>query len=178
MTMSVALCRFVGMIREQITLAGNAIPGRGNTVNPFIVVDNASGFIDFAEDIFGAREVAEARAPTPSGELIHAELRIGDSVLLLADRLDGWPSRPGLLQLWVADIENLIVRATDRGALIVTPPAPFYGSLTLARVEDPWGNLWWLYQPVPGQADPTPAWEGGSDTVFRTIDEYMSSAEP
>jgi PhnB protein len=38
---------------------------------------------------------------------------------------------------------------------------------------DPFGNLWWLYAPVPGQEDPKPAWEGGSDVVFRTIDETM-----
>lgn len=39
---------------------------------------------------------------------------------------------------------------------------------------DPFGNLWWLYAPAPGQADTLPAWEGGSDLVFRTIDEAMT----
>jgi hypothetical protein len=53
------------------------------------------------------------------------------------------------------------------------PPTPFSGSLTLVRLEVAWGNLWWLYQPVSGQPDPEPAWEGGSDVVFCTIDEYM-----
>jgi len=38
---------------------------------------------------------------------------------------------------------------------------------------DPFGNLWWLYAPAPGQADPVPAWEGGDDVVFRTIDDAM-----
>lgn len=59
---------------------------------------------------------------------------------------------------------------------MVTPPTPFYGALTLARVEDPWGNLWWLYQPVPGQPDPVPSWEGGSDVVFRSLDEHLRGA--
>jgi hypothetical protein len=56
---------------------------------------------------------------------------------------------------------------------VITPPTPFYGELTLARLEDPWQNLWWLYQPTPGQADPLPVWEGGSDVVFRTLDEHL-----
>lgn len=67
----------------------------------------------------------------------------------------------------------MIARALKRGAALVTAPTPFYGSLTLARVQDPWGNLWWLYQPIPGQPDPKPAWEGGSDAVFRTLDEHL-----
>lgn len=64
-------------------------------------------------------------------------------------------------------------RVPPSGAVLVTAPTPFYGALTLARVQDPWGNLWWLYQPVPGLSDPKPSWEGGPDTVFRTLDEHL-----
>lgn len=80
-----------------------------------------------------------------------------------------------MFQVWVSDVESLVMRAVDHGAVVVTPPTPFYGSLTLARLEDPWGNLWWAYQPVPGQPDPQPAWAGGSDVIFRTLDEYLRS---
>lgn len=154
-------------------LSAGSIPGRGNSLNPFVVVDGAADFIAFAVQVFGGVEVEEARTPTPSGRLIHAEVRIGDSLLLLADTQDGWIARPGLFQVWVADADEVIRSAVHRGASVITPPTPFYGSLTLARVRDRWGNLWWMYQPAPGQADPTPAWEGGDDTVFRTIDEFM-----
>lgn len=164
------------MADNQIMLEADAITGRGNTLNPFIVVEGAADFMAFAEEVFDAREVTEVRTPTPSGKLIHAELRFGDSLLLVVDAQEGWRAHPGLFQVWTGDIETLLRRSVERGSVVVTPPTPFYGSLTLARVEDPWGNLWWVYQPAPGQPDPTPVWEGGSDTVFRTIDEYMRSA--
>lgn len=149
------------------------IRGRGASLNPFVIVPDASGFIEFAEWVFDASEVTAARTPTPGGLLIHAEVRIGDSLLLLSDPQPGWQARPGLFQVWVTDADAVIVRAVQRGATLVTPPTPFYGAITLARVEDPWRNLWWLYQPVPCQPDPVPAWEGGSDVVFRTLDEHL-----
>lgn len=163
------------MTNSDTILEGDAITGRGGSVNPFLLVPDAAGFIEFAVDVFGAIENTDARTPMPDGELIHAELRVGDSWILLADTLDGWPARPALLQTWLGDVDAVIERATSRGARVVTPPTPFYGSLTLARLRDPWQNLWWLYQPVPGQPDPRPAWEGGSDVVFRTLDEELRS---
>ena len=161
------------MTHSSVTLAGDAITGRGHSLNPFIIVADAVGFIDFATHVFDAAEVEGARTATPAGPLIHAELRIGDSLLLLSDPQPGWEAHPGLFQLWVGDLEAVLGRASERGGRIVTPPTPFYGSLNLARMVDPWGDLWWLYQPVPGQPDPQPAWQGGDDTVFRTVDEYF-----
>jgi PhnB protein len=163
------------MAGDQITLDAGTITGRGNTLNPFIILEGAAGFITFAEEVFDAREVTEARTPTPAGKLIHAELRVGDSLVLLADTQEGWRTHSGMFQIWTSDVETVLRRAVDRGSVIVTPPTPFYGSLTLARIEDPWGNLWWVYQPTRGQPDPRPAWDGGPDTIFRTIDEYMRS---
>ena len=161
------------MTDDAYLLQAKAITGRGATLNSFVILEDAAGFIDFATTVFGAREVRVARAPMPEGRLIHAEVQLGDSLLMLSDPQDGWDARPGLFQLWVSDIDALIERAVALGATVVTPPSPFYGSLTLARIEDPWSNLWWLYQPAPGQSDPRPAWEGGPDTIFRTVDEYM-----
>jgi len=161
------------MTDDSRVLDGAAITGRGRSVNPFVVLRDAGRFLEFAEHVFGAREVADARTATPTGALIHAELRLGDSLLLVADTQEGWAPRPGLLQVWVSDLRTVVRLAVARGSVLVTPPTPFYGSVTLARVEDPWGNLWWLYQPVPGQPDPTPVWEGGPDTVFRTLDEHL-----
>lgn len=151
------------------------IPGRGRSLNPFVILNGAAEFILFAEQVFDATEVAEARTPTPEGKLIHSELRVGGSLLLVADAQDGWDTHPGLLQVWVSDVAAVVARAVERSAVLVTPPTPFYGSLTLARVRDTWGNLWWIYQPVAGQPDPIPAWEGGPDIIFRTLDEYLRS---
>lgn len=161
------------MVNPQKVLSQSAITGRGSSLNPFTVVANAASFIDFATSVFGAREITEARTATPNGLLIHAELQLGDSLLLLSDLQEGWTPRPGLFQVWVSDAESILTHAQECGATVVTPPTPFYGAVTLARLQDRWNNLWWLYQPSPGQSDPVPAWEGGSDVVFRTLDDYM-----
>ena len=161
------------MVDPSKILPTSAITGRGSSLNPFVVVDDAAGFIDFAVAVFGAHEITAARTPAPNGLLIHGELELGDSLLLLADTQPGWPSRPGLFQVWVSSSETILDEAAQFDATVVTPPTPFYGALTLTRMQDRWDNLWWMYQPSPGQPDPTPAWEGGSDVIFRTLDEYM-----
>jgi PhnB protein len=155
-------------------LAVTARPAEsGATLNPFVVVDGAADLVSFVVDVLGGVEVVDARTPTPDGRLIHAEVAVGDAHLMLADQLDGWPRHPGLLQLWVDDVAATLDDAVAHGARIITPATAFYGETTLGRMVDPWGNLWWLYAPAPGQREPTPAWEGGDDTVFRTIDAEM-----
>ncbi|WP_033340598.1 VOC family protein [Catenuloplanes japonicus] len=150
-------------------------PTGAAALNPFVIVDDAAGFVTFVCEVFDVTETAEARTPMPDGKLIHAEVRMGTVDLMAADRLDGWPARPGLLQVWVRSAAEVLDRAATRGATVVTPPVPFYGESTLARLLDPWGNLWWLYSPAPGQPDPVPAWEGGDDIVFSTLDRTLKS---
>ena len=160
---------------SDILLSPEAVPYGGAVLNPFVIVDHAARFVDFVVEVFGAAETVEARTPMPDGKLVHAELRLGTVDLMVADRLDGWPARPGLLQVWVTDAAAVLKRAGAGGATTVTEPTPFYGETTLARMLDPWQNLWWLYAPAPGQPDPTPHWDGGSDTVFDTLDDALRS---
>jgi PhnB protein len=128
------------MTQTPTTLEAHQITGRGRSVNPFVILEDAASFIAFAEEVFGEREVVEVRTPTPTGRLIHAELRIGDSLLLLADAQEGWHTRPGLFQIWVSDVQEVIAHAVDKGAVVVTPPTPFYGSITLARIQESVGQ--------------------------------------
>ena len=160
---------------SDILLSPEAVPYGGAVLNPFVIVDRAARFVDFVVEVFGAAETVEARTPMPDGKLVHAELRLGTVDLMVVDRLDGWPLRPGLLQVWVRDAAEVLARATARGATVVTEPTPFYGETTLARMLDPWGDLWWLYAPAPGQPDPVPDWDGGSDPVFSTLADVLRS---
>ena len=160
---------------SDILLSPETVPYGGAVLNPFVIVDDAARFIDFVAEVFGATEAAEARTPMPDGKLIHAQLRLGTVDLMVADRLDGWPARPGLLQVWVTDAAAVLERAGAGGATTVTEPTPFYGETTLARILDPWQNIWWLYQQAPGQADPVPSWQDGTDTVFVTLDKALKS---
>jgi uncharacterized glyoxalase superfamily protein PhnB len=160
---------------NEILLPAQSIPGADAVLNPFVIVDDAAGLITFVSEVFGVTETPEARTPMPDGKLIHAEIRLGTVNLMLADRLDGWPARPGLLQVWVRDVATALERAAARGATTVTEPTPFYGESTLGRLLDPWQNIWWLWAPAPGQPDPAPEWEGGSNAIFSTLDEVLRS---
>ena len=162
-------------MNDDILLPPGSVPGAAAVLNPFVIVDDAAGLITFVSEVFGISETAEARTPMPDGKIIHSELRFGAVDLMVADRLDGWPLRPGLLQVWVRDVAVVLERATTRGATTVTEPTAFYGESTLARMLDPWRNIWWLWAPAPGQADPTPDWEGESDTIFATLDRTMKA---
>jgi len=159
----------------QLLLAQESVPAGGAVLNPFVIVDDAAGFVGFVSEVFGVPETAEVRTRMPDGKLIHAQLRFGTVDLMVADRLDEWPARPGLLQAWVSDPAEVLRRAVGRGATTITEPTPFYGEITLARMLDSWQNLWWLWTPAPGQPDPMPAWEGGSDIVFGTLDDALRS---
>jgi uncharacterized glyoxalase superfamily protein PhnB len=155
-------------------LPDSEVPAGGAVLNPFVIVDDAGGLVDFVCAVFGAVEDTALRTPMPDGRLIHAQVRIGTVDLMLADRLDGWPARPALLQVWVRDVEAVLDRAGELGATVVTPPTPFYGERTLGRLLDPWRNVWWLWAPAPGQPDPVPSWEpGGPDVVFGTLDAAL-----
>lgn len=158
---------------NDILLPDRSVPAAGPVLSPFVIVDDAAGFIDFVSGVFRVPETTEARTSMPDGKLIHAQLRLGAVDLMVADRLDGWPPRPGLLQIWVRDVAAVLQRAKARGATTVTEPVPFYGGSILGRMLDRWQTMWWLRAPAPGRPDPAPVWEGGSDVVFRTLDTAL-----
>lgn len=155
----------------EMLLPTEAVPDGGAVLNPFVIVDDVDNLIGFVTTVFGVSETEEARTPLPDGKLIHAQIRLGTVDLMFADRLDGWPARPGLLQVWVTDIGEVLARAHARGARTITEPTPFYGETTLARMLDPWQNLWWLWSPTPGQPDA----DDGSTAMFDTLDAALRS---
>src|SRR5688500_13398239 len=97
---------------SEVLLPQHSVPADGAALNPFVIVDDAAGLVAFVSDVFGVTETVEARTPMPDGKLIHAQVRLGTVDLMMADRLDGWPSRPGLLQVWVRDVATALRRAT------------------------------------------------------------------
>ncbi len=62
------------------------------------------------------------------------------------DAKPDWPFTPALLQVYVSDADAVLDRARSRGASVFTEPSPFFGKQRLARVKDPWHNLWWLFE--------------------------------
>ena len=120
-----------------------------NKVNPFVIIrGGASKFIDFVEKVFDAEENKQVRTPDRDGTLIHAEVQIGDSMILLADSKEDWPFTPAFLQVYVDNAQEILNKAEKEGAEIITKVSVFYNGLKLARFKDKWGNIWWLYEKI------------------------------
>ena len=82
--------------------------------------------------------------PLEDGTIGHAEIRLGDTILLAFDRRDGWPEMPSLLRVFVADADATIERAVAAGARVVTAPRTHAFGQRVGRVRDPFGNVWWI----------------------------------
>jgi uncharacterized glyoxalase superfamily protein PhnB len=124
------------------------IPKGYNAANMFILVKNsADKFIKFVENVFDANERKEVRTPDKDGTLIHAEIRLGDATIMVADSKEDWPFTPAFIQVYVKDAQNILDNAKKAGASIITEVSNFYNGFKLARFQDLWGNIWWLYEP-------------------------------
>lgn len=123
-------------------------PAGSNTVNPFIMTDDASAVIAFVTEVFDAVDVPGARTVDTDGLILHSELRIGDSTITITDRKPGWPFTPAFIQVYVDDVAATLARAEALSAQIVTQPTAFFGDL-FSRIQDPQGNLWWVYRHNP-----------------------------
>jgi PhnB protein len=115
-------------------------PDGYNAVSPYVIVEGAARVIDFAKAVLGAREIM--RFAAPDGRIGHAELRIGDSLIMLADASAEHPAMPCMLHVYVEDVDAAFQRALAAGATSLRPVAnQFYGDRTGA-VRDMCGNLW------------------------------------
>jgi PhnB protein len=121
-------------------MATQHIPAGYHSVTPYLVVENAKQLIEFMEQAFGA-EVSE-RMARADGSIGHAEVRIGDSVIMLSDARDQWKPLQSAVYLYVPDTDVVYRRALDAGATSVMEPADqFYGDRN-AGVQDSAGNFW------------------------------------
>jgi uncharacterized glyoxalase superfamily protein PhnB len=116
-----------------------AIPDGYHTLTPFFCVKGAAEAIEFYKKAFGAEE--RMRMPGPDGSLMHAEIRIGDSVLMLTDAVKEAPTLSSA-HVYVNDVDGFYKRATDAGCRAVAPPTNMPWGDRFARLEDRWGNRW------------------------------------
>ena len=126
----------------------SAIPPGTHTVTPHLVVRNASEAIDFYRRAFGAKE--EGRAAGPGGKIMHAQIRIGDSPIFLADEMLEFGSRSPLslggtgtmIHLYVEDADAVWNRAVAAGAQIKMPLADQFWGDRWGKLADPYGHEW------------------------------------
>jgi PhnB protein len=124
-----------------------AKPEGYSTVSPYLVVDDAARVIDFLQQTFGA--TALRRYERPDGSLMHGEMRIGDTVVMLSDATEQWPASPSVLHVYVDDVDGVYRRALAAGGVSVQEPARKEGDPERrGGVLDPAGNSWWMAMQV------------------------------
>lgn len=117
-------------------------PNNYSTVSPYLIVDGASDSIHFLEKVFGAVELR--RFPNPDGRLMHAEVRIDDTVVMLADSTDGWPAVPSHVHIYVPDVDATYKRALEAGATSLQEPVKKEDEDKRGGVKDAGGTTWWI----------------------------------
>jgi len=120
----------------------NPIPAGHQTVSPYLVVTGAAKLIDFLKSAFGAEELS--RMARPDGAIMHAEVRIGDSIVMIGDANEMHPAQQTMLHLYVEDADAMYHRAIGAGGKVVREIATqFYGDRS-GGIADPFGNQWWV----------------------------------
>jgi PhnB protein len=128
------------------------IPEGFHTVTPFITVHGAANFIEFLKSAFNAEEIHSYKLP--DGTVMHAEIRIGNSPIMLAEASEQFKAMPCMLHLYVNDTDTIYNQAIQAGAKSLREPEDqFYGDRS-AGVLDSHGNMWWIATHVE---DLTPA---------------------
>jgi len=131
-------------------MPAKAIPDGYYSVTPYLSIKGAAEAIQFYKRAFSATELF--RLAAPSGEIGHAEIKIGDSIIMLADSCETGPFRNPLsmggssigLHLYVEDVDTVFAEAIDAGAKVVRAVQDqFYGDRS-GTLEDPFGHVWFL----------------------------------
>lgn len=123
-------------------MAVRKIPEGYHTVTPYLIVDGAARLLDFVRDAFGAEE--RFRMAGDDGRVTHAEVRIGDSIIMVSDANDRHPALPAMLHLYVEDCDEMYRRALAAGAESVQEvTTQFYGDRS-GGVRDSTGVTWWI----------------------------------
>jgi PhnB protein len=128
----------------------NPIPDSYRRVTPCLVVRGAAKALEFYAEVFGATE--RMRFPGPDGAVAHAEIEVGDSVIMVEDEdpyrgttappADGLPGTPVFQFVYVADVDAVVARAVELGATVRRPAQDqFYGDRD-AFLVDPFGHAW------------------------------------
>jgi PhnB protein len=116
------------------------VPSEYGSITPYLVLPQCAEAIEFYKRVFNAVETV--RMPMPDGSIGHAELKIGDSILMLASGGAEWPGTASLTCLYVEDCDAVFTRAVEAGATVIEPlQDKFYGDRA-GSVKDPFGQRW------------------------------------
>jgi PhnB protein len=131
-------------------MAVKPIPEGYHTITPYLAVDDAAAAIEYYKKAFGAKE--RGRMEAPGGKIGHAELEIGDSLVMLSDPLPQFSTRPPKelggtsvsIFMYVEDVDAVVKQAVDAGATMTMEPEDQFWGDRLGQVTDPFGQEWLL----------------------------------
>lgn len=126
----------------------HGVPEGYGTVTPWIISEDSAGLIRFLEAAFAAEEIPGSRMLDQDGSIVHVEVAIGNSIVMLFDSYSGWPETRAFFRLYLADADTAYQRALTAGATSVTEVTELFWGDRVGRVRDPFGNIWWLQSHV------------------------------
>jgi len=124
-------------------MAAKPIPEGYHTLTPYLVVRGADKTIEFLKKAFGA-QLSFDPMPRPDGKIMHADLKIGDSHVMISESTDQHPAMPCMVHVYLPDVDTVYKRAVASGGKSTLEPVDqFYGD-RCAGVTDPSGNHWYI----------------------------------
>jgi len=159
-------------------MAVNPVPDGCTTVTPWLISRDTARLIDYLKEAFGAEEIARLAGGDGDGDgrIEHAEVRIGDSGVMMFDARPDWPPTPGVLRLYVPDADAVHRQAVAAGGTSVTEVTHLFFGDRVGRVRDPLGNLWWIQARIE-DLSPQEMEQRLSDPAFTKAMEYFQSAD-
>ena len=118
------------------------IPEGYHTITPYFTVSDADQLLEFLVEAFGGTIVVTNRYP--NGNIQHARVRIGDSVIMLNESNEQYPVNVSQMHLYVDDVEIVFSKALSAGAISIMEPNVRPHGDHMAGVKDPCGNIWWI----------------------------------
>ena len=126
-----------------------AIPKGYHSVTPALNQADAAQTIEFCKRAFGAKELM--RMPGPGGKIMHAEVQIGDSIVMLNDAMQESPQPAGLF-LYVPDVDKTFAKAVKAGATVLMPVQDMFWGARYGQIMDPFGHAWGINQQLQEQS--------------------------
>jgi PhnB protein len=131
-----------------MTASVKPVPEGFHTATPTLIVRNAAEAIEFYKSVFDAEE--RMRMPSPDGKIMHAELKIGDSIIFLSDEFPNMGGKSpqtlgghsGGVYLYVPDVDDVFQRALDAGAKTAMPVSDMFWGDRYGTLIDPFGHSW------------------------------------
>lgn len=123
-------------------MASTHKPHGYTSVSPYLIVDGASATIEFLTKVLGAQELR--RFPDSSGRLMHSEVRIDDTVVMIADSAEGWPPLQSHVHVYVPDVDATYRQALSAGATSVQEPVKKDDADKRGGFKDAGGTTWWV----------------------------------